>query len=138
VVLVVPRLHHHEEGITEGGHYYFSDLKEYTGRGWCLYESLMAPLMHCNIVLGLVCGLVDNARFAHLGGSGLAPGEELSMEMLQQERPEDEDGERCWRSIPPRREPAAAGAPPGFYKRTSWMNAGKGICSARLPHSPCP
>ncbi|CAM9248758.1 unnamed protein product [Heterosigma akashiwo] len=79
-VLVVPRLHQ-MEGVPEG--HYYSDLQEYTGRGWCVFESATARLMSCEIRLGLVCGPVGDARFARLGGSGLAPGKELSLEELQ-------------------------------------------------------
>ncbi|CAM9249960.1 unnamed protein product, partial [Heterosigma akashiwo] len=90
-VLVVPRLHQ-MEGAPEG--HYYSDLKEYTSRGWCLYESSTALLMGCAVVLGLVCGPVGNTRFARLGGSGLAPGEELSLEALRRARREEAPANR--------------------------------------------
>mmetsp|Transcript_18659 Transcript_18659/g.32646 ORF Transcript_18659/g.32646 Transcript_18659/m.32646 type:complete len:233 (-) Transcript_18659:411-1109(-) len=50
LVLVVPRLEQ-----VEGQPLYFSNLQEYTERGWCLFEIVSAMMLQCRIVLGLVC-----------------------------------------------------------------------------------
>ncbi|CAM9637778.1 unnamed protein product, partial [Heterosigma akashiwo] len=80
VVVVVPRLEQQQGGKP----LYFSDLKEYTERGWCLFEINTALSMRCRIVLGLVCGAPADARFEVMQ-PGPAPGE-LTLAKLGEDR----------------------------------------------------
>jgi len=80
VVVVVPRLEQQQGGKP----LYFSDLKEYTERGWCLFEIITALSMRCRIVLGLVCGAPADARFEVMQ-PGPAPGE-LTLAKLGEDR----------------------------------------------------
>jgi len=121
-VLVVPRLHQ-MEGVPEG--HYYSDLQEYTGRGWCVFESATARLMSCEIRLGLVCGLVGDARFVRMGGSGLAPGKELSLEELRRGlgttggHPLKKAALAC---LPKKGEPGGGAPPPEELRRAARAN----------------
>lgn len=67
----------------EGQLWYYSDLKEYTERGWCLFEIITALSMQCRIVLGLVCGTPTAVHFEVMQ-PGLAL-EELTLTKLLEE-----------------------------------------------------
>uniref|UniRef100_A0A6V1VGB7 Uncharacterized protein n=1 Tax=Heterosigma akashiwo TaxID=2829 RepID=A0A6V1VGB7_HETAK len=76
LVLVVPRLEQ-----VEGQPLYFSNLQEYTERGWCLFEIVSAMMLQCRIVLGLVCGDPSEPHFEVLQ-PGPSAGDVLTLKRL--------------------------------------------------------
>jgi len=83
VARFVGKLFQHDQQV-EGQPVYYSDLKEYTERGWCLYEIITALSMRRRIILALVCGAPTGARF-EIMQPGPAPEEGLMLAKLVEE-----------------------------------------------------